>query len=195
MAKHSKDPSESELRLATGDGRAGKIADPGDSDGLDTLTCDQRILQALRQLIRAVDIHSRKLASEYHITGPQLVCLLEVADHGPTTGTRIAQRVHLSASTVVGILDRLESKGLISRKRDRNDRRIVHVTVTASGRHLIDRAPSPLQASLYEALGQLPEDEQVRLADSLDKIAQLTQANAEALDATRDSDSAKRPLL
>ena len=159
------------------------------------MSCDQRILHSLRQLIRAVDIHSRKLASEYHITGPQLVCLLEVAEHGPTTATRIAQRVHLSASTVVGILDRLESKGLISRKRDRNDRRLVHVTVTASGRHLIDRAPSPLQASLYEALGQLPEDEQARLADSLDKIARLTKANADALDTSTGNDAAKQPVI
>jgi len=142
---------------------------------------DQRILLALRQLIRAVDTHSRKLSTEYEITGPQLVCLIDVAAHEPTTATAIGRRVHLSASTVVGILDRLESKHLVTRKRDDQDRRLVYVTITDAGQRLIARAPSPMHDALYGALLKLPTGEQRRLAESLEHLAALTASEEAAL--------------
>ena len=74
---------------------------------------DARILQSLRRMSRAVDLHSRRLAQACNLTGPQLVCLLEVSANGPISVARLAQEVHLSASTVVGILDRLDVKGLV----------------------------------------------------------------------------------
>ena len=43
------------------------------------------ILQSLRRIIRAVDIHSRKLVAQYGITGPQLVCLVTLCDEGAMT--------------------------------------------------------------------------------------------------------------
>ena len=80
-------------------------------------TYDLRILRALRRITRAVALHSRQLSACSHITGPQLVCLRTVIDKGPMTATAISREVHVSASTVVGILDRLEDKGLIVRER------------------------------------------------------------------------------
>jgi len=137
---------------------------------------DLRILRSMRKIIRAVDIYSRKLKGNHDITGPQLVCLLEIAEHGPITSSAISKNVHLSASTVVGILDRLEAKELINRERDTKDRRLVHVTVTDKGRELADAAPSPLQDSLAEALRDLPELEQAAIALSLEKIVDLMEA-------------------
>jgi len=41
---------------------------------------DLRILSALRKIMRAVDMHSRKLEAGYGITSPQLLCLQHVVD-------------------------------------------------------------------------------------------------------------------
>jgi|GEM_PF-6105556 len=60
---------------------------------------DLRVLQALRQIIRAVDLHSRKLLGKYKITGPQLIALLAIAEHQPLTVKAIAEYIHLSPST------------------------------------------------------------------------------------------------
>ncbi len=135
-----------------------------------------RILQALRRIIHAVEVHSRKLASTYSITTPQLVCLLAVHDLGTATPTTLSRRVSLSPSTVVGILNRLEEKGLIRRERGTRDRRLVHVTVTETGRALAEDAPSPLQDTLAEALARLPESEQAVIARSLERVVQLMEA-------------------
>ncbi|MEA2039484.1 MAG: MarR family winged helix-turn-helix transcriptional regulator [Thermodesulfobacteriota bacterium] len=65
---------------------------------------DLRILQSLRRIIRAVEIHSRKLTAEYRITGPQLVCLLTIGEKGKMTVRELADNVYLSPSTRGGHL-------------------------------------------------------------------------------------------
>ncbi len=137
---------------------------------------DLQILVSLRRIIRAIDIHSRKLSSRYDLTAPQLICLLVTARQGPLTGTRISGIVHLSPSTVVGILDRLEKKGLIRRARDLGDRRLVYVTVTEKGAGLAEIAPTPLQDGLANALKRLPELEQAAIALSLGRIVEMMEA-------------------
>src|SRR5690554_1846582 len=113
---------------------------------------DLRILRALRRITRSVALHSRQLSAGSNITAPQLICLRAVIDNGPMTATSISREIHVSASTVVGILDRLEDKGLIRRERGRQDRRIVFVTATDAGRQLAQQTPSPLQKKLSDSL-------------------------------------------
>jgi DNA-binding MarR family transcriptional regulator len=133
-------------------------------------------MQTLRQIIRAIDLHSRKLRATYDITTPQLVCLITIVEHGPVTVKKIAENVFLSPSTVVGILDRLESKGWILRLRDARDRRVVNVTATTTGTRLVDMAPSPLQEGLARALNDLAEIERATIALSLQRIVDLMEA-------------------
>ena len=135
-----------------------------------------RVFQALRRIIQSVDIHSRKLAASHRITTPQLMTLLCIKESEQATPSGIARQVHLSDSTVVGILDRLEVKGLISRERGKTDRRRVYVSLTKEGHALIEQAPSPLQDEFAAALRALPELEQTAIALSLERIVELMQA-------------------
>ncbi len=135
-----------------------------------------RVLQSLRRIIRAVEIHSRKLSQHYKITGPQLGCLLTLQESGPLTTTGLAKKVYLSPSTIVGIVDRLEEKGLVTRSRSSRDRRQVQIGVTESGAKLVEKAPSPLQDTLAEAFKILPELEQVSITLALEKVVDLMEA-------------------
>ncbi|MGB3836476.1 MarR family winged helix-turn-helix transcriptional regulator [Castellaniella sp.] len=152
---------------------------------------DLRILRALRRITRAVALHSRQLSACNHITGPQLVCLRTVLDKGPLTATAISREVHVSASTVVGILDRLEDKGLIVRERGRADRRIVFVSATDAGRQLAHDTPSPLQQKLAESLNALPELEQATITLSLERVVDLIEAGTDLIPASE----AQSPML
>ncbi len=145
------------------------------SQQVDAAPYDHRVLQALRQVIRAVDSHSRQLFGQHKITGPQLITLLAVEKHEPVTASAIASNIHVSPSTVIGILDRLESKGLIRRNRDLKDRRLVWISLTEQGKVLVSNAPSPLQDSLAEAIRKLPEAELVMIVESLERIVRLMQ--------------------
>jgi DNA-binding MarR family transcriptional regulator len=145
------------------------------SQQIDATSYDHRVLQVLRQVIRAVNSHSRQLFGQYRITGPQLITLLIVEKYEPVTASAIASNIHLSPSTVVGILDRLESRGLIRRNRNLKDRRLVWISLTEQGKVLVSNAPSPLQDSLAEAIRKLPEAELVMIVESLERIVRLMQ--------------------
>src|SRR5690606_39950740 len=108
---------------------------------------------------------------------PQLVCLRAIIERGPLTATAISREIHVSASTVVGILDRLEDKGLVRRERGREDRRIVFVTATEAGITLAKETPSPLQKKLSDALNALPERERAMMTVSLERIVDLMESD------------------
>jgi DNA-binding MarR family transcriptional regulator len=135
-----------------------------------------RILTALRRIIRAVDIHSRKLNDEVHVTAPQMLCLYCLDHEGPMTQSRLSGAVNLGVSTVNGIIDRLESKGLVTRERSREDRRKVFVTVTDAGHALTQAAPALLQDRLSRALQKLPASERIAIAESLERVVALMES-------------------
>jgi DNA-binding MarR family transcriptional regulator len=132
-----------------------------------------RILRAMRKVIRAVDIHSHKLNTEFKITAPQMICLYSLMQDGPMTLSALASSVSLSASTTNGIVDRLEAKGLLLRQRDHVDRRKVYLHITDAGRALTHQAPALLQDQLADALQKLPELEQAAIALSLERVVEL----------------------
>lgn len=136
---------------------------------------EDRILRAIRRIIRSVDIYSHKLAIESGVTVPQLSCLLRVVESGPLTLKSLAGEVDLSASTLVGIIDRLERKGLVRRERSAVDRRQVLISVTDEGVILASGSPSPLQDQLASALDTLPELERAAITLSLERIVDLMQ--------------------
>lgn len=131
------------------------------------------IFRSLRRIMRAVDVHSHRLSAEHKITSPQLLCLRTLVDDGPLTSSALAKLVHLSPSTVVGIVDRLEQKELAVRERSMKDRRQVLIHVTASGIDLVKNVPSPLQHRLAEGLSTLTEDELITIGKSLEQLVEL----------------------
>jgi DNA-binding MarR family transcriptional regulator len=139
---------------------------------------DIQILQSLRRIIRAIDLHSRQLTLKYNITTPQLVCLLTIIEYKTITVAAIAREIHLSPSTVVGILDRLEEKKLIVRKRDTKDRRVVKLSATPAGKRFAKDAPSPLQDRLVTSLSQLSELEQATISLALERVVTLMEAES-----------------
>jgi DNA-binding MarR family transcriptional regulator len=139
-------------------------------------TCGFRILSAIRRIIRAVDIHSRKLHSEFAITTPQMICIYELMRNDGITLSQLSKAVNIGNSTVNGIVDRLELKGLLTRQRSLKDRRKVLLHLTEAGRDITRQAPSLLQDKLSDALQNLPELEQVTIAMSLERVVALMEA-------------------
>ena len=159
-------------------GASAETPNPPDGNGSRTTvsTPERRILAALRRIVHATRLQSRRLAAKCRVTGPQLVCLHVLGEEGPLTSRELAQNVHLDPSTMVGIVDRLEGKGLLRRERSSRDRRAVLLNVTEAGAALVKQAPSPLQALLAEKLRQLSIDERQHLAETVEQIVHLMEA-------------------
>lgn len=139
-------------------------------------TCGLRVLKAIRRIIRAVDIHSRKLNNEFNITAPQMICLYALDKGGQMTQSELSKQVSMGISTINGVIDRLEKKELVLRQRDTKDRRRVFVTVTDAGKEITKSAPSLLQERFSDALRSLPKLEQAAIALSLERVVELMEA-------------------
>lgn len=140
----------------------------------------REVLRALRQIIQAVDLHSRHLLREHGITGPQLVILQEVAAFGPMTVSQLARATSLSQGTVTNILMRLEKGGLVTRTRSEADKRRVYIDVADKCRDLLASAPSPLHETFSERFGDLQEWEQEMILSALKRLAAIMTPNIAA---------------
>jgi DNA-binding MarR family transcriptional regulator len=139
-----------------------------------------QVIVAIRRLIRAVDLHSRALVGSHGLTGPQAL-ILKALHNGSLTAGELASEVSLSQGTVTDILNRLEQRGLIIRIRDTVDRRRVRVETTDAGLALLQQSPPLLQERFAQRFNDLHEWEQTQLLASLQRIAEMM--DAEGIDA------------
>ena len=134
------------------------------------------VVVTLRRIIRAIDLHSRRLTREFGLTGPQLLILTEISRGEELTVGEVAHRAHLSQATVTVVVDRLEEGGLVVRTRDVIDRRRVHLAMTERAAKLLDTRPSLLQDRFMERFGGLRDEEQLAILDSLTRVARMMDA-------------------
>lgn len=147
-----------------------------------TPSIETEIVAALRRIIRAIDLHSRQLVQEIGLTWPQLATLRSADKAGSVSIGALARLVHLGQPTLTGIVDRLERSGYVSRSPDAADGRSVRVTVTDRGREVLSRAPSLLQDRFTAQLVQLHDWERHLMLASLQRIAEMM--DAESLNAS-----------
>ncbi len=139
------------------------------------------VLIAIRRVIRAVDLHSRKLSQSYNLTGPQALVLKAIAGKQSISAGELAKQVSLSQATITDIVKRLEQRGMVTRVRDSKDRRKIILEISEEGKALIRAAPPLLQEEFTRRFSKLQDWEQTLLLSSLQRIASLM--NAEELDA------------
>lgn len=131
------------------------------------------VLVALRRIIRAVDLQSKRIAKSSGLTTPQVMVLQSIRDLGEVTTGRLSGAVSLSQATVTTILDRLEQRGLVERYRSDRDRRIVHAKLTDMGRKALRKAPPLLHERFIEAFADLPPGRQTEMITTLEEVASL----------------------
>lgn len=134
------------------------------------------VLVTLRQIIRAIDMHSKQLVKRYGLTAPQLMVLKEIVSDEDINIGRVARKVSLSQATVTNIIDRLETRGMVTRERSAADKRRVIVRVTDKTRELLASNPSVLQEEFVRRFRSLEEWEQNLILSSIQRIANMMDA-------------------
>ena len=145
------------------------------------------ILVALRRITRAIDLQSKRLVKATGLTAPQLVVIDTLHKQGELSPSAIARAVSLSQATITSILDRLVQAGLVERIRSETDKRVVLARLTEKGETASNKSPELLQAGFMRSFRTLQPWEQNMLIASLQRIAELM--DAEELDAAPFLDS------
>jgi DNA-binding MarR family transcriptional regulator len=110
------------------------------------------IVNALRRIVRALELYSQEVRKAFGLTGPQLWAMKTLHRHGAMTATDLASALAVQPSTLSLLIDRLEARGLVRRQRRRSDRRQVELRLTREGAGLAARAPSAAQGRLLHGL-------------------------------------------
>ena len=79
----------------------------------------------------------------------------------------------VNSSTVTGIIDRLEKKGLVERWRISQDRRVITIQLTEAGTKLAEKAPPPIQQKVIDGLDKLSPKEIEKIAKSLSMLTDM----------------------
>ncbi len=134
------------------------------------------VVYLLRKIMQGGQRYTKKLNKNFNVSTPQLASLLALNDEGPLSPSQIAKKIMVQSSTVTGIIDRLEQKGLAMRERNSPDRRVVTVRITDPGRALVENAPPPVQMKIVNGLQKLQEEERKEIINSLTKLAEMVDA-------------------
>lgn len=137
---------------------------PNDTDLKDWL-----LLAQFSQLFRGV---SDGFSDEVDVHRGQAIVLCTVIKRDGMTQSEIATELSIQGATVTNMLQRMEDSGLVVRRRDPDDNRLVRVYITSEGREkeqAINQQFQTMQAMLFAGMG---EDERAALRRFLGQMIQ-----------------------
>lgn len=130
----------------------------------DPLALDRQVCFALAAASRSVVALYRPVLEPLGLTHPQYLVMLALWESSPRSATEISDALYLEPATLSPLLKRLESAGLIVRRRGVTDERSLSIELTPAGRALREQAE------------RVP-----------DQILTLLQMDLERLESTRDA--------
>jgi DNA-binding MarR family transcriptional regulator len=130
------------------------------------------ILIKIRRIVRSINLESKKIQKEHGVSIPQVLCLnyLNQQSDFQSTHKDIRTYLNLNSSTVTGIIDRLEKKGLVARLPKKEDKRTTYIALTSLGAKLLEKIPALLHERLSVKLENLSEEKIHELDDSLNVL-------------------------
>jgi len=130
------------------------------------MTTDLDLVDGLVQLSFIVQSVVGRIAGrmELSVTQARMLAVLEDREIGML---ELAGILELEKSSVTGLVDRAEQRGLVSRVPVPGNRRAVHVIVTPAGRSLAGEFRRAVRAEITAVTGSFSSGEQDRLSHSI----------------------------
>ncbi|GLW64774.1 MarR family transcriptional regulator [Actinomadura rubrobrunea] len=123
----------------------------------------------VRMSFRVTTVLTR-VAAEHDLSLTQLRLLGFLRDRRARM-TDLAALLGLDKSTLSGLVERAERRGLVARGRSPEDRRVVDVSLTEQGRELAERLLEEVRVALAPSTERLQEDDRRLLTHLLDTVA------------------------
>jgi DNA-binding MarR family transcriptional regulator len=145
----------------------------------ETAPDDLGIVDALAQLSFLIQGILAKHAAAHDLSMIQTRLLGVLRDREPTM-QQLARFLDLDKSSVTGLVNRAEKRGLVRRRPSADDRRAIHVALTRSGRRTVNVVADAFEADVAAATGCLSAAENKRLSTLATKIVNDYRPRVEA---------------
>lgn len=145
-----------------------------ESDPMAGCPVTARTIHGLRAAAALVDRALARALEPHGLTAAQFAVLeiMGEAEDKQLGCGELGRKLAGPSSDVTRLLDRLESGGLVSRERDKSDRRVVHTRISEKGRELLKVATPFVRAAEEQALATFSSADREHLADALAQVQQ-----------------------
>jgi MarR family transcriptional regulator, lower aerobic nicotinate degradation pathway regulator len=130
-------------------------------------------IRRLQQIAVAIFLDESR---EFEITPVQYAALQAISDHPGIDQRTLARRIGFDTSTIGGVIDRLDARGLVLRSASDTDRRVRLLTLTAAGASLTRTVVPAMLRAQERILAPLPKTER---AEFMRMLRTLVTANNE----------------
>jgi DNA-binding MarR family transcriptional regulator len=137
-------------------------------ENLKTPKLENQICFPLYVIAKEITGLYRPFLDELDITYPQYLVMMVLWENDGLTVSHIGDQLFLDSGTLTPLLKRLEAKGFIVRKRNKEDERVVEAFLSESGRELQKKA-CEIPGKILEKIDVEPED-LVQLKENIQKI-------------------------
>lgn len=122
------------------------------------------------------------------LTGPQVTALKLLEGIGQLSLSDLSVRMSAKNSTITGLVDRLVRDGLVERRRNDDDRRVVLIGLTKRGQTLAKRIPVTSMEIFATAIASLSARDRRELTEILKRLAAHVRGEVERLGEQTDVD-------
>tara|TARA_B100001540_G_scaffold257970_1_gene235879 strand:+ start:115 stop:597 length:483 start_codon:yes stop_codon:yes gene_type:complete len=133
-------------------------------------------LIALRKIQRMTEMSSKRLARTAGLTPSQLSVLRILAEYDEVSAGWLAEATQLKHATITSLIDKLEERKMIARRKCDEDRRRVWHTLLPAGKAALTESPDPLHETFSQRFDELVDWEQSMLVAALERITSLLDA-------------------
>jgi DNA-binding MarR family transcriptional regulator len=145
------------------------VADIEDAaEALGEVLTFMRLLWAVDHRLRSA---SKRLAAVAGVTGPQRLVLRMVGRFPSASAGELAELLHVHPSTLTGVLDRLERRGLLQRREDPKDGRRSLFRLTGKGEAVDAMRAGTVEDAVRRVLGRLPQSRVTSAREVLGALA------------------------
>jgi DNA-binding MarR family transcriptional regulator len=138
----------------------------------------ERDLRAVRQLMRK---QLDAMIAQGGLTGPQQAAMGALVNADGLSLKELSKELGLAHSTVSGIVDRLEKRGMVERKTDGEDRRVSRIVPTRQVRQFVKETMPELERHpLADALAEATEAERQTVARGIATLRRLLERGQES---------------
>ena len=145
---------------------------------MDKATLIKKIIDLERRLSRALSQYTPEPWLGLNLTVAQLKCLVVIASEGSTSSRKLAEALGVTPANVTGIVDRLVEQGLVSRRENPDDRRMLIIELTEKGDNLLRNLWERGMNCLSEALSLIALDDLKALAQGLSALVKVVEKRA-----------------
>ncbi len=126
----------------------------------------------LGKVLRRIQAYYQQRLAPFELTAPQFFVLVALCNEDGVSFSELAEKVAVDASTLTGIIDRMERNSFVERRPDPEDRRVIRIFLTSKAEEIAPQV-MPFANQLDANIGSFFPEEQFEIFERV--LAQLAE--------------------